>query len=251
MSSRHPTMPSIAAGAALAPFLLLLPPSGGALPSGGAERPPAAEDGAARRAPLDSPGCWVRGAREDLELRISELDSASVELGGDTAKVCYSRPRKLDRPIMGRLVPYDEPWRLGANEATAVHVPFPAEIAGVEVEPGWYSLYAIPGPESWEIVVNREARRWGIPIDREVRERDVGSGTVPVESLPETVERLTVRLEAVSRDSAEMAISWERTRVRTAILRRDRGGADGPQPSSGASRASPLPASASSRPSSR
>lgn len=129
------------------------------------------------------------------------------------------RPRKLGRPIMGRLVPYGEPWRLGANEATVLHLPFDASVAGVPVEAGSYSLYAVPGEESWEIVVNEETRRWGIPIDEEVRSRDVGSGTVSAEALEETVETLTIDLRRVAPDRAEMRIEWERTGVTVPILR--------------------------------
>lgn len=167
-----------------------------------------------------APACWIRGDPGDLELRISRLDSAAVELAGETVKVCYSRPRKLDRPIMGRLVPYGEPWRLGANEATVVHLPFAATVAGVPVEAGSYSLYAVPGEESWEIVVNEATRRWGIPIDEDVRSRDVGSGTVPAETLEETVETLTIDLRRVAPGRAEMRIAWERTGVTVPILPR-------------------------------
>ena len=169
------------------------------------------------------PGCRFRGQREDLELRISRLDSASVELGGETVRVCYSRPRKLGRPIMGRLVPYGEPWRLGANEATMLHLPVPAAVAGVPVEAGSYSLYAVPGEVSWRIVVNADARRWGIPIDEEVRRQDVGSGTVPTEALGETVETLTLRLLRRSPDRAVLRIEWERTAVSVPIQLRPEG----------------------------
>lgn len=121
---------------------------------------------------------------------------------------------------MGRLVPYGEPWRLGANEATVVHLPFDASVAGVPVEAGSYSLYTVPGEESWEIVVNEEPRRWGIPIDEEVRSRDVGSGTVSAETLEETVETLTIDLRRVAPDRAAMRIEWERTGVTVPIRRR-------------------------------
>lgn len=165
----------------------------------------------------EPPGCWIRIDPADLELRISPLDSASVELEGGTVKVCYSRPRKVGRPIMGRLVPFGEPWRLGANEATAIHLPGPGAIAGVEVPGGWHSLYAVPGPEEWRIVVNAEARRWGIPIDEDVRASDIGSGTVPAESLGETVELLRIDLARTSTRVAEMRIAWERTGVSVPI----------------------------------
>lgn len=215
---RAGVLSSLGASFALVSLVLALPSGGLGQAGGGPAAASGFTDGGSGTA--DPPGCWIRGPREDLELRISKLDSASVDLAGGTVKLCYSRPRKLDRPVMGRLVRFGEPWRLGANEATAVHVPFPAEIAGVAVEPGWYSLYAIPGPDAWELVVNREARRWGIPIDEEVREHDVGSGTVPVDSLGETMERLTIRLERATSDSAEMVISWERTRVRAPVVQR-------------------------------
>lgn len=166
----------------------------------------------ARAAP-QTPGCWIRGAPEDLELRISPLDSTSVDLQGGTVKLCYSRPRKVGRPIMGRLVPFGEPWRLGANEATAIHLPAPGAVAGVEVPAGWHTLYAIPGPEEWRIVVNGETRRWGIPIDEEVRAADLGSGNAPVDALPETVEMLTIRLGRTSGRAAVMRIEWDRTGV--------------------------------------
>src|SRR5690606_5167419 len=34
------------------------------------------------------------------------------------ARVIYSRPQKRDREVFGKLVPYGQVWRTGANEAT-------------------------------------------------------------------------------------------------------------------------------------
>lgn len=164
-----------------------------------------------------SPPCWVRGDPADLELRASPFDSTSVALEPGTVKVCYSRPRKLGRPIMGRLVPFGEPWRLGADEATAIHLPTPGTVAGVELEPGWYTLYVIPGEEEWRVVVNGEIRRWGIPIDDEVRGSDIGTGTALVESSDELVELLTLRLERRSASAADLVVEWDRTRVRIPV----------------------------------
>ena len=92
----------------------------------------------ARRAPIHSvvqatDACWFRPApaQGEAEKRKSAHDSASVAMEGGTVKVCYGRPRVNGREIMGKLVPYGEPWRLGADEATAIYVPFRASIAGV------------------------------------------------------------------------------------------------------------------------
>lgn len=216
-SSLTSVLPLVAAAALLAPSLAAPPPVEPGPPGRDVEQRPLAGSSVDTVSTADPPGCWIRGEREDLELRISRLDSTSVELGGGTVKVCYSRPRKLGRPIMGRLVPYGEPWRLGANEATVLHLPLPATVAGVPVDAGSYSLYAVPGETSWRIVVNADARRWGIPIDEAVRRQDVGSGKVPAETLGETVERLTLRLLRRSPDHAVLRIEWERTGVNVPI----------------------------------
>lgn len=180
---------------------------------------------AARRAPGFSPsqgsdGCWFQGKAADVAQRKSAHDSASVSLDGGTVKVCYGRPHQNGREIMGKLVPYGEPWRIGADEATAIHVPFPARIAGVNVEPGWYSLYAIPGAKQWQIVVNSDAQRWGVPIDANVRAKDVGTGSVASEHLASPAETLTINLTAASPTKALMDIAWSDTHVRVPIEKR-------------------------------
>jgi len=180
---------------------------------------------AARRAPDTSQAqaqdaCWIRGNAANLAKRPSALDSATVALDGGTVKVCYGRPQRRGRTIMGALVPYGEPWRMGANEATAIHVPFRASIAGVDVAPGWYSLYTIPEKTQWRIVVNGEARRWGIPINDTVRAKDVGTGVVPVEHPSTPVEVLTIALRRTSKSAAMLDVAWGEARVSIPVQRR-------------------------------
>jgi len=163
--------------------------------------------------------CWIRGPADKLAERPSPLDSIAVQTGGGTMKLCYSRPSARGRKVMGGLVPFDQPWRLGANEATSINVPFPAEIAGVRVAPGPYTLYAIPGASKWQIVVNRGVQRWGVPIDRDVRAGDVGVGTVPTEPLSAPVETLTLKFAPTADNATELILEWEKTRVRIPIRR--------------------------------
>ncbi len=163
--------------------------------------------------------CWIRGSTDQLAHRTSPLDSAAVDIGGATVKVCYGRPSARGRKIIGGLVPFEEPWRLGANEATTISVPFAAEIAGVRVAPGAYTLYAVPGASSWRIVVNRGTERWGIPIDAGVRAEDVGTGTVSVEKLDRDVETLTLRFAPPTESATALIVEWEKTRVRIPVQR--------------------------------
>ena len=159
--------------------------------------------------------CTHRGSAADLAQRASPLDSVQVTLEGATVKVCYGRPSAKGRTVMGGLVPFGEPWRLGANEPTRLILPFAAEVAGVHVGPGTYSLYVVPQRTSWEVHVNKAVDRWGIPIDEQVQAQDVGKGSVPVEALTQPVEQLTVRLVAGS--PADLVVEWEKTRVRIPV----------------------------------
>ena len=175
-----------------------------------------AQTGNSQAAPFT---CWIRGSADKLAERPSPLDSIAVQIGGGTVKLCYSRPSARGRKVMGGLVPFDQPWRLGANEATSIHVPFAAEIAGVRVEPGTYTLYTIPGASKWQIVVNRGVQRWGVPIDNDVRAKDVGAGTVTPESLGAPVETLTLKFAPAAGNTTELVLEWEKTRVRIPIRR--------------------------------
>jgi hypothetical protein len=161
--------------------------------------------------------CTFRGTAAELTTRVSPLDSAQIRLPGGTIKLCYGRPSVRGRQVMDSLVPYGSPWRLGANEPTRLFLPFAAQVAGVSVGPGVYSLYVVPRAIEWEIHVNRAVDRWGIPIDSVVTHQDVGSGNVPVEALSQPVEQLTIRFGAVVSGTTELMVEWEKTRVRIPI----------------------------------
>lgn len=162
---------------------------------------------------VSAPACQYTVSGAELAERPSVPDSAEAQLGDGMVKVCYSGPAARGRQVMGELVPYGQPWRLGANEPTTVHVTVPAEIGTVRVEPGSYSLYAIPGETEWTIVVNRATDRWGIPINAEVRVEDIGTFTAPSTATDQQVERFSIELESADAGAAQMVIEWEGTRV--------------------------------------
>jgi len=170
--------------------------------------------------PAQSATCQFRGTLEALAERPSPLDSVEIRLGDASAKLCYGRPSTRGRAIVGEQDPYGVPWRMGANEPTTLHLPFPARVGDVLVEPGAYSLYAIPNPGAWTIVLNRNTNRWGIPISADVRAADLGSFTVSTTHLDEHVETLEFSFEPSSGSSGELVYRWERTGLRIPIARR-------------------------------
>lgn len=165
------------------------------------------------------PACTFRGAPDALASRESPLDSVMIRLGDATAKLCYGRPSARGRVMVGGEDPYGLPWRMGANEPTTIHLPFPATVGGVDVGPGSYTLYAVPEADAWTIVVNDNTNRWGIPLSPEVRRSDVGSFTVRPSPLTPPVETLTFRFEGGG-DSGALVYEWEGITFRIPVSRR-------------------------------
>jgi hypothetical protein len=168
--------------------------------------------------PTQAQECYLaRGDMAAAKERPSPLMETVVTLGGQEAKVCYGSPSVRGRTIFGDLEKFGQPWRLGANEATALHLPFAAEVGGIDLEPGSYSLYAVPGEDEWEIFLNSTFERWGIPLNDEVTAANIGSFTRPTASTEDLVEQLTFRWEAHGDDMGHLVIEWENTRVEVPI----------------------------------
>jgi hypothetical protein len=171
--------------------------------------------------------CAPWGTAEQVGARPSPFDSVMLQTGAVLeAKLCYGRPSARGRLVFGGLVPFDTLWRTGANEATVLHLARPGTIAGLAVEPGDYSLYTVPSPGGWSVVVNAAAGHWGLTRDEvgadgvqyynaytdEVRSEEVGRAPITTEEIP-FVEQLTASFQSLGRDEHRLLIDWETTRV--------------------------------------
>src|SRR5271166_6429219 len=78
-----------------------------------------------------------------------------------TVTIQYSRPSVRGRKIFGGLVPYNEVWRTGANAATGLKTDVALNIGGANVPAGSYTLYTLPGPTSWKLIINKQTGQWG------------------------------------------------------------------------------------------
>jgi hypothetical protein len=160
--------------------------------------------------------CYLaRGTMEEAQQRPSPLRTTEFSVGGNAGLLCYGAPSARGRDIMGALVVYGQPERIGANEPTTIHLAGPANVGGVPLEAGSYSIYAIPGEGEWEFFINSNWQRWGIPIDEGVRSADVGSFTATPEASDDFVETLTYSFEPLSDNTmGDLVLAWENTRVR-------------------------------------
>jgi len=164
---------------------------------------------AATWAPDQELACVVMG---DTEGRPSPLQEVRFTYEGGEGLLCYGAPSARGREIMGGLVPFGQPWRIGANEPTTLHLSAATTVGGVSLEAGSYSLYAIPGESEWEFFINSNYQRWGIPISDDVRSSEIGSFTVSVGTEDEMVE--TLKYEHMA---GHFMMTWENTHLHIPI----------------------------------
>ena len=155
-----------------------------------------------------------------LEGRVSPYDSTRFTVNDHEGLVCYGRPSARGRTMIGgEHVPYGELWRTGANEPTILHLAFPAAVAGIEVDPGSYSLYTIPGPEEWTVILNRSITQWGSEgaYTGEIEAQEVARATVPAGRLDEHVETFTITAEPVGPGASKLILEWESYRIEVPV----------------------------------
>lgn len=129
-------------------------------------------------------------------------------------RLIYSRPQLNGRKIFGELQEYGNVWRLGANEATEIEFFKDVKINGKKIKKGRYTLYAIPYPDKWTLIVNKETDIWG--SFRYDQLKDVVRMNLPVMK-NETTEALTIVFDKTS-SGADMNMYWEDVKVSLPIV---------------------------------
>ena len=158
----------------------------------------------------------VPPAHAQLKLpRVSPAATVTQTLGLTDLTVAYSRPGVKGRVIWGGLVPYDAPWRTGANEATRLTVTDPVQFGGKELAAGSYALLTIPGKDEWTVILNSEKDLWGaFQYDST---KDVLRVTVkPAAAEPQ--EWMAFSFEDLTPNSANLVLRWEKLRVAVPIV---------------------------------
>jgi hypothetical protein len=142
---------------------------------------------------------------------LSPRDTARFELSpGQRVYVDYGRPSARGRRIMGGLVPFGRVWRTGANAATTFVTDVDLQIGTARVPKGTYTLYTIPSPGGWTLIVNRQTGQWGTQYEPA---RDLVRIPMQVSTLREPVEQFTIAMEHGRGGASTLVMEWERTRA--------------------------------------
>ena len=122
----------------------------------------------------------------------------------------YGRPYMRGRKIMGGLLPYGQIWRTGANAATGFVTTADLNLAGARVPAGKYTLYTIPGEESWTVIINKQTGQWGLTYNQA---QDLARVQIKPVRLAQPVEQFTISFQQRGPTAGVMKLEWENTSV--------------------------------------
>jgi hypothetical protein len=140
---------------------------------------------------------------------ISQGAMVTQVIGLSQVTVTYHRPGVKGRQIWGGLLPYNEVWRIGANEPTLITFSDPVTINGNKLPAGTYRLLAIPGQSEWTLIFNAETKNWGTIYDATY-------DSLKIKVKPEAgqlEEWLSFSFTDLTPSSARLAIAWEKLKV--------------------------------------
>jgi len=141
--------------------------------------------------------------------RDSQRASVTQRVGITDITVKYHRPLVKGRTIWGKVVPYGQVWRAGANENTTITFTDAVSIDGKALEKGTYGLHMIPNQNEWTVIFSRVNTAWGSFTYKE--SEDALRVNVKPQAA-ELEEALGYTIEPTE-DSATVTMRWEKIAV--------------------------------------
>jgi len=158
---------------------------------------------------LSVPASFSQSAVLDLPLD-SQGAAVTQRIGITDITIDYHRPLVKGRTIWGKVVPYGEVWRAGANENTTVAFTSPVSIEGKPLAAGTYGLQMIPRENEWTVIFSNVHTAWG---SFTYREADDALRVTVKPQASEMHEALIYEFDDVKSDSAVATLRWEKLAV--------------------------------------
>lgn len=148
----------------------------------------------------------------------STTQKITQDFGMGSIELTYSRPNIKGRTALkekSELAPLGSLWRLGANAATKIKFTDKVTIGGTELEAGTYVIYAIPGKEIWDVIINKGVNNWGTDGYKEAE--DVVRVKVKAQKAANFAETFTMQFENIAAETCELHIAWAGVQVAVPI----------------------------------
>ena len=144
----------------------------------------------------------------------SQPATVSQRVANTDITISYSRPVARGRVLFGTLVPYNEVWNPGADQATAIAFSRDVQINTSRLAAGKYSLWVIPRPNTWTVIFSKAADVYHTPYPGEAQD------ALRLDARPEPgphLETLTFYFPTVDGKDATLRLHWGETMVPLSI----------------------------------
>jgi hypothetical protein len=145
---------------------------------------------------------------------LSPPAETSAILGGKKIVIKYSSPRMRGRKIMGGVVPFGQVWRTGADSATSMITEANLEIGSLKIPKGNYTIYTIPQPNEWTLILSKELGQWGTEYHPKL---DLGRTKMSVKTLDRPVEAFKLEVTSQGGNTGLLTMTWEKTQASVPI----------------------------------
>jgi hypothetical protein len=142
----------------------------------------------------------------------SSTQTLTQDFGLGQIKIEYSRPGVKDREIFGGLVPYNQPWRTGANGSTKITFSDTVKVNGTTVAPGTFAMYTIPSLTDWDIVFSKDLSIGANVADYKTAD-EVLRFKVKPSVLNDKMETFTININNIRNNSCTIDLMWDKTKV--------------------------------------
>ncbi|MFZ1517780.1 MAG: DUF2911 domain-containing protein [Ignavibacteriaceae bacterium] len=150
-------------------------------------------------------------AQQNLTIpQASQQAMVSQRIGLTDITVSYHRPAVNGREVWGALVPFDQVWRVGANENTTICFSTDVMVENKEVAAGTYGLHMIPTKNTWTVIFSRDNAAWGSFFYNEKNDA-VRFTVTPVAN--DFREWLSYSFDDLSAKSSTLTLKWEKLSI--------------------------------------
>ncbi|MBC7797194.1 MAG: DUF2911 domain-containing protein [Pyrinomonadaceae bacterium] len=150
--------------------------------------------------------------QQQLQLpRESQRASVTQTVGDTNITIVYFRPNVKGREIFGKLVPYGEVWRTGANENTTFETSQDITVNGQKLAAGKYGLHTIPTNGDWTIIFNKASDAFGsFTYDQK---QDALRVPAKPKTMGDSHETMGIEFENIKANAADIVIVWDKLKV--------------------------------------
>jgi len=140
----------------------------------------------------------------------SQRAVVTQRIGFTNVTINYHRPLVNGRTIWGKLVPYGQVWRAGADENTTISFSDPVSIDSQPLAAGAYGLHMIPGENEWIVIFSKQNAAWGSFTYKQ--DEDALRVTVKP-AATDMHEALTYNFDDPKPSSTVVTMRWEKVAV--------------------------------------